>query len=169
MTAARPSDRLSLGFDRHGWAARLLAGLLCVTTAWVPWALAWGDAVGDAGRAAQGEGRALADAVTLPRVDGNTLTLFPGQANQTALDFSALFPGSRGGNLSDYTSLFGNDLGAVNAGRAAQESLLQDGSATGAAYQALRGSVTASPQASAQGTQAVVTHSRPARIRAGQP
>jgi hypothetical protein len=35
MTAARPSERLSLGFDRHGWPMRVLAGLLCVTTAWV--------------------------------------------------------------------------------------------------------------------------------------
>jgi conjugal transfer mating pair stabilization protein TraN len=107
----------------------------------VPWALAWGDAVGDVGRAAQGEGRALADAVTLPRVDGNTLTLFPGQANQTQIDVTEIFPGSGAGSLANYTSLFGNDLGAVNAGRAAQESLLGDDSATGAAYQTLRGSV----------------------------
>ena len=130
-----------LTIDRHGWPARLLAGLLCVTTAWVPWMLAWGDAVSDAGRAAQGEGRALAGAVTLPQVDGNTLTLFPGQASQTQIDIGALFPGSSAGNLADYTSLFGNDLGTVNAGRASQEGLLLDDSATGSAYQALRGSV----------------------------
>ena len=141
MTAARPSEVSSLGFERHGWATRVLAGLLCVTTAWVPWALAWGDAVSDAGRAAQGEGRALADAVTLPQVNGNSLTLFPGQANQTQLDFNAVFPGSAGGNRADYTNLFGNDLGVVNAGRAAQTDLLLDDSATGAAYQTLRGSV----------------------------
>jgi conjugal transfer mating pair stabilization protein TraN len=130
-----------LRIDRHGWPARLLAGLLCVTTAWMPWALAWGDAVSDAGRAAQGEGQALAGAVTLPEVSGNTLTLFPGQANETPLDIDALFPGASAGNLSDYTSLFGNDLGAVNAGRASQESLLVDDSDTGSAYQALRESV----------------------------
>ena len=141
MTAARPSEALSLGFERHGWPARVLAGLLCVTTAWVPWALAWGDAVSDAGRAAQGEGRALANGVTLPQVNGNSLTLFPGQANQTQLDFDAVFPGSAGGNRADYTNLFGNDLGVINAGRAAQTDLLLDDSATGAAYQTLRGSV----------------------------
>ncbi len=112
-----------------------------MTTAWVPWALAWGDAVSDAGRAAQGEGRALANGVTLPQVNGNTLTLFPGQANQTQLDFNAVFPGSGAGNRADYTTLFGNDLGVVNAGHAAQTDLLLDDSATGAAYQTLRGSV----------------------------
>jgi len=141
MTAARPSEAVSIGFDRHGLGARLLAGLLCVTTAWVPWALAWGDAVSDAGLAAQGEGRALAGAVTLPQVNGSTITLFPGQPNQTQLDFNAVFPGSAGGNRADYPNLFGNDLGVVNAGRAAQTDLLFDDSATGAAYQTLRGSV----------------------------
>ena len=44
------------------------------------------------GRAAQGEGRALAGAVTLPQVDGNTLTLFPGQANQTPIDYRCALP-----------------------------------------------------------------------------
>ena len=120
---------------------RSLAGLLCVTTAWVPWALAWGDAVSDAGRAAQGEGRALAGAVTLPGVAGGTLTLVPGQANETEIALDALFPGASAGNAADYTGLFGDDLGAANAGRAAQESLLLDDSATGGAYQTLRGSV----------------------------
>jgi hypothetical protein len=74
---------LMLVLDPYGWPARVLAGLLCVTTAWLPWALAWGDAVSDAGRAAQGEGRALANGVNLPRVSGDSLTLFPGQPNQT--------------------------------------------------------------------------------------
>jgi len=141
MTAARPSDGFSLRIDRQGCPARILAGLLCVTTAWVPWALAWGDAVNDAGRTAQSEGTALAEGMTLPEVGGSTLTLFPGQAEETQLDFGELFPGSNGGDLSGYTDLFGNDLGVVNAGQAAQNSLIGEESATGAAFQGLRASV----------------------------
>jgi conjugal transfer mating pair stabilization protein TraN len=92
-------------------------------------------------RSAQGEGTALAGAVSLPEVNGNNLTLFPGQPDQTQLDFDTVFRGSTGGNRANYTSLFGDDLGVVNAGRAAQTDLLLDDSATGAAYQTLRGSV----------------------------
>jgi hypothetical protein len=127
MTAARPSDGLTLRIDPYGWPARVLAGLLCVTTAWVPWALAWGDA--------------MSEEVTLPEVSGNTLTLFPGQPNETQLDFGELFPGSDGGDLADYTDLFGNDPAVVNAGQAAQSSLLTEESVTGDAYQGLRESV----------------------------
>jgi conjugal transfer mating pair stabilization protein TraN len=141
MTAARPSDGLTLRIDPYGWPARLLAGLLCVTTAWVPWALAWGDAMSEAGLAAQEEGTALAEEVTLPEVSGDTLTLFPGQPNETRLDLEELFPGSDEGDLAEYTDLFGNDPAVVNAGQAAQESLLTEESATGAAYQGLRESV----------------------------
>lgn len=141
MTAARLSDGLALTLDRQSWAARLLAGLLCVTVAWVPWALAWGDAVSEAGCAAQAEGTALAEEVTLPEVSGSTLTLFPGEAEETQLDFGELFPGSDGGDLTDYTDLLGSDLGVVNAGQSAQSSLLTEDSATGGAYQGLRESV----------------------------
>jgi conjugal transfer mating pair stabilization protein TraN len=127
--------------DRQGWPARILAGLLCITTAWVPWALAWGDAMSDAGRAAQAEGTALAEEVTLPEASGSTLTLFPGQAQETQLDFAELFPGAGEGDLADYTDLFGSDPAVVNAGQAAQGSLLTEESATGDAYQGLRESV----------------------------
>jgi hypothetical protein len=62
----------------------------------------------------------VAEEVTLPEVGGSTLTLFPGQPDETQLDFSELFPGADGGDLADYTDVFGSDLGgAVNALRAA--------------------------------------------------
>jgi conjugal transfer mating pair stabilization protein TraN len=101
----------------------------------------FGDALSDLGRAAQGEGRALAGAVVLPEVAGDTVTFFPGQANATAVDLNALFPGSNAAPRTDFSGLFGNDLGVVNAGRAAERSLLTDDSATGSAYQTLRATV----------------------------
>jgi conjugal transfer mating pair stabilization protein TraN len=95
----------------------------------------------ETGLAAQAEGTALAEEVILPEVDGSTITLFPGQAQETQLDFSELFPGSGGGDLADYTDLFGSDLEGVNAGQAAQNDLLTEDSATGDAYPGLRESV----------------------------
>jgi NADPH-dependent glutamate synthase beta subunit-like oxidoreductase len=56
-------------------------------------------------------------------------------------DFFKLFPGAGGGDLADYTALFGSDLEVVNAGQAAQSSLLTEESASGDAYQGLRESV----------------------------
>ena len=56
-------------------------------------------------------------------------------------DFFKLFTGAGGGDLTDYTDLFGSDLEVVNAGQAAQSSLLTEESATGDAYQGLRESV----------------------------
>ena len=137
----RPSEGFALRVNRHGLAARSLAAVLSITTAWVPWALAWGDALSEVGREAQGEGRALAGAVTLPQVNGTTLTLFPGQTDETQINFDALFPGAATGNSADYSGLFGNDLGVVNAGRAAQGSLVTEDSAMGRAYRTLRGTL----------------------------
>ena len=127
MTAVRPSEGRAFRLARRSLAVRALVALLCLTTAWVPWALVWGDALSDAGRAAQGEGRALAGAVTLPQVSGSTLTLFPGQANATAARLRRAFPRGCAGGSADYSALFGNDLGVVNAGRAAQRDLVTRG------------------------------------------
>jgi len=59
-------------------------------------------------------------------VSRNTLTLFPGEVEDTELDFA---------------ELFGNNLEVVNAGQAAQVCLLTEESATGEAYQGLRGHI----------------------------
>jgi conjugal transfer mating pair stabilization protein TraN len=56
-------------------------------------------------------------------------------------DFFKLCPGADGGDLADYTDLFGSDLEVVNAGQAAQSSLLTEESATGDDYQGLRESI----------------------------
>ncbi len=143
MTAARPSsaNAPALPFDRTGWPARTLAAVLCLTTAWVPWALVWGDAISDLGRAAQAEGRALADGVRLPEVAGDTLILFPGTASPTPIGFDALFSGASSGNVANFTELYGNDPAVRAAGLGAQADLLGEDSATARAYQTLRAPV----------------------------
>ncbi len=143
MTAARPSSGSPRArpFDRTGWPVRALAAVLCLTTAWVPWALVWGDAISELGRAAQAEGQALADGVRLPEVAGDTLILFPGTASPTPIGFDALFSGANAGDVGDFTALFGDDAAVRAAGQGAQADLLSEDSATAHAYQTLRAPV----------------------------
>ena len=132
MTAAPPSE------GRPLWV-RALCVALCASLAWTPWALTWGDAFSAAAAAGQAAGTSARDGLPLPSSAGQSVVL-PATAGGN-LDFGALFPGSTAGSAADFSALYGNHAAVMISGQTAQRDLLNDGSPTGAAYQALRASV----------------------------
>ena len=132
MTAAPPSE------GRPLWV-RTLSVALCASLAWTPWALTWGDAFSEAAAAGQASGASARELVPAPSTAGQSVVL-PASAGGN-LDFGALFPSSTLGSPADFSALYGNHAAVMISGQAAQRDLLNDGSPTGAAYQALRSSV----------------------------
>ena len=132
MTAAPPSEARPL------WV-RALAVLVCVSLAWTPWALTWGDAFSDAATAGQAAGASARDKLPLPASTGQSVVV-PANAGGN-LGFGALFPGATSGSPADFSALYGDHAAVTIRGQTAQRDLLRDGSPTGVAYQALRASV----------------------------
>ena len=122
------------------WLTRILAGLLSIAVAWVPWALVWGDDFRAAAQNGQATGQGARGAFTVPTTTGDTLQLVPGNAGGD-VSYSTLFPGAQSGNPSDFSAFFGNHAGTLSQGQNAQSSLLNDTSAPGTAYRTLRTTV----------------------------
>jgi len=114
--------------------------VLSVTTAWVPWALVWGDDFRAAAQAGQGVGTQARTDFAVPTTNGSTLRLFPGTAAGD-VSYNSLFPGAQSANPSAFSALFGNHAGTLIQGQHAQATLLNDPAATGGAYRTLRATV----------------------------
>ena len=127
-------------FGRHLQLTRTLALLLSISLAWTPFAVAWGDALQNAGTAGQQTGQDLLGNFQFP-VESTTgnMTLNPGTAQQSTVTISTLFPDSGTTNTSQaaISSLYGNNPGTIAAGLSAQTALTTESSVTGEAYRTL--------------------------------
>ena len=118
---------------------RVLATLVCAAVAWTPWALVWGDAIGEAARAGQDAGLNARNALALPSRDGNTIVMPGGTGGN--LSFETLFPDAHGGDPATFSQWYGNASAVVGNGRDAQQNLMTEQTPNGSAYRTLRGAV----------------------------
>jgi len=127
-------------FYGHWRLTRALVMVLCMTLAWTPFAVAWGDAMQAAGSDGQLTGQQILGGFQFPLDSGSgVMTLNPDTSQESTVNISTLFPGSASANSStaNITSLYGNNPDTIAAGLNAQTTLNTETSATGEAYRTL--------------------------------